>query len=197
LFIYFMYGSALTVSSDTPEDTWDYIADGCEPLCGCWELNLGPLEGQPVLLTAELTSKPHTPILKPCHWRQWGRSAKTDSYLLTQAVACHCLQLSGGKYAYILYTLHTKCNSVYILHTKCTGSAPVNYTKYNHILYTLHTECRGGTELLEPVAMKGHPDYCWVQSHLKVDRDNLSREQTHVHIQTNVCSSTHINKDTF
>jgi hypothetical protein len=29
------------------------ITDGCEPQCGCWELNSGPLEEQPVLLTAE------------------------------------------------------------------------------------------------------------------------------------------------
>jgi hypothetical protein len=31
----------------------DPIADGCEPPCGCWELNSGPLEEQSVLLTAE------------------------------------------------------------------------------------------------------------------------------------------------
>ena len=29
------------------------ITDGCEPPYGCWELNLGPLEEQPVLLTTE------------------------------------------------------------------------------------------------------------------------------------------------
>ena len=28
------------------------IIDGCEPPCGCWELNSGPLEEQSVLLTA-------------------------------------------------------------------------------------------------------------------------------------------------
>ena len=27
----------------------DPIADGCEPPCGCWELNSGPLEQQSVL----------------------------------------------------------------------------------------------------------------------------------------------------
>ena len=31
----------------------DLITDGCEPPCGCWELNLGPLEEQAVLLTTE------------------------------------------------------------------------------------------------------------------------------------------------
>jgi hypothetical protein len=31
----------------------DPITDGCEPPCGCWELNSGPLEEQLVLLTSE------------------------------------------------------------------------------------------------------------------------------------------------
>jgi hypothetical protein len=29
------------------------ITDGSEPPCRCWELNLGPLEEQPLLLTIE------------------------------------------------------------------------------------------------------------------------------------------------
>ena len=29
------------------------FTNGCEPPCGCWELNLEPLEEQSVLLTAE------------------------------------------------------------------------------------------------------------------------------------------------
>ena len=31
----------------------DLVMDGCEPPCGCWELNSGPSEEQSVLLTAE------------------------------------------------------------------------------------------------------------------------------------------------
>jgi hypothetical protein len=31
----------------------DPMTDGCEPPCGCWELNSGPLEEQSVFLTAE------------------------------------------------------------------------------------------------------------------------------------------------
>jgi hypothetical protein len=34
------------------------ITDGCEPLCGCWELNSGPLQEQPVSLTAEPSLSP-------------------------------------------------------------------------------------------------------------------------------------------
>ena len=40
----------------------DLITDGCEPPCGCRELNLGPLE-ESVLLTAEPSLKPHRWLL--------------------------------------------------------------------------------------------------------------------------------------
>jgi hypothetical protein len=33
--------------------------DGCEPPCGCWDLNLGPLEEQSALLTTEPSRQPH------------------------------------------------------------------------------------------------------------------------------------------
>ena len=36
----------------------DLITDGCEPPCGCWELNSGPLEEQSVLLTPEPSFQP-------------------------------------------------------------------------------------------------------------------------------------------
>jgi hypothetical protein len=36
----------------------DPVADGCEPLCGCWELNSGPLEEQSVILTVEPSLQP-------------------------------------------------------------------------------------------------------------------------------------------
>jgi hypothetical protein len=31
------------------------VIDSCKLPCGCWELNLGPLEEHPVLLTTELS----------------------------------------------------------------------------------------------------------------------------------------------
>jgi hypothetical protein len=34
------------------------VTDGCEPECGCSEMNQWPLEGQPVLLTAEPSLQP-------------------------------------------------------------------------------------------------------------------------------------------
>jgi hypothetical protein len=36
----------------------DLITDGCEPLCGCWDLNSGPLEEQSVLLPSEPSLQP-------------------------------------------------------------------------------------------------------------------------------------------
>jgi hypothetical protein len=36
----------------------DPITDDCEPPCGCWELNSGPLEEQSVLLTTEPSLQP-------------------------------------------------------------------------------------------------------------------------------------------
>lgn len=42
-------------ASDSPRTG---AADHCEPPCGRWELNLGPQEKQPVLLTVDLLSRP-------------------------------------------------------------------------------------------------------------------------------------------
>ena len=56
LFFRLIYTSTLSLSSDTSDlkKASDPITDGCEPPCGCWELNSGPLdEQQSVLLTTE------------------------------------------------------------------------------------------------------------------------------------------------
>jgi hypothetical protein len=37
-----------------------FVTDGCEPPRGCWDLNLGPLEEQSVLLTAEPSHQPQS-----------------------------------------------------------------------------------------------------------------------------------------
>jgi hypothetical protein len=41
-----------------------FVTDGCEPPCGCWELNSGPLEEQSVLLTTEPSHQPRISALK-------------------------------------------------------------------------------------------------------------------------------------
>jgi hypothetical protein len=42
----------------------DPITDGCEPPCGHWELNSGPLKEQSVLLTTESSLQPWEQTLK-------------------------------------------------------------------------------------------------------------------------------------
>jgi hypothetical protein len=41
----------------------DPIIDGCEPPCGCWELNSGHLEEQSMLSTSEPSLQPHNTLL--------------------------------------------------------------------------------------------------------------------------------------
>jgi hypothetical protein len=59
LFIYLLYVSTLSLSSETHQKrASDAITDGCEPPCGCWDLNSEPPEEQSVLLTAEPSLQP-------------------------------------------------------------------------------------------------------------------------------------------
>ena len=53
-FIYFMYMSTLC----SQKMALDPITDGCEPPCGCWEVNSGPLDEQSVLLSSEPSLQP-------------------------------------------------------------------------------------------------------------------------------------------
>jgi hypothetical protein len=52
-FINYVYSGLPVYMPAGQKRTPDLIIDGCEPPCGCWELNSGPLEEQPVLLTSE------------------------------------------------------------------------------------------------------------------------------------------------
>ena len=53
-----MFVTTLSLSSDTPEEAIGTHYRGCEPPCGCWELNSGTLEEQSVLLTTEPSLQP-------------------------------------------------------------------------------------------------------------------------------------------
>ena len=49
-----MYMSALSAWTPVHQKrASDPITDDCEPSCGCWKLNSGPLQEQPILLTTE------------------------------------------------------------------------------------------------------------------------------------------------
>jgi hypothetical protein len=55
--------STLYLSSDTHQKkASDPITDGCEPPCGCWELNSGTLEEQSVLLPTEPSLQPKSKV---------------------------------------------------------------------------------------------------------------------------------------
>ena len=49
--IYYVYNVLPACMHAGQKRALDPISDGCEPLCGCWELNPGPLEEQTVPLS--------------------------------------------------------------------------------------------------------------------------------------------------
>ena len=57
-FIYYVYNILPACMPAGQKRAPDLIIDGCEPPCGCWEMNSWPLEEQPVLLTAEPSHQP-------------------------------------------------------------------------------------------------------------------------------------------
>lgn len=71
----------------TEEDVrFHSIVDGCELLCSCWELNPGPLEEHPVLLTAE---RP----LQPLEGFLFVRNFPSVPSLLTGLVCLFCYKM--------------------------------------------------------------------------------------------------------
>jgi hypothetical protein len=66
--IYLFYVYEYTVAVFTQKRALDPIIDGCEPPCGCWELNSGPLEEQSVLLTAEPSLQPFFLLSLKADW---------------------------------------------------------------------------------------------------------------------------------
>jgi hypothetical protein len=53
-----MYECSAAYTPAGQKRAWDPLTDGCEPPCGCWELNSGPVEEQSVLLTTEPSLQP-------------------------------------------------------------------------------------------------------------------------------------------
>ena len=61
---YFMYIDVLPACVRESDPSVTEVIDSCEPSCGCWELNMGPQEEQPVHLTAEPSLQhQHIPFL--------------------------------------------------------------------------------------------------------------------------------------
>lgn len=53
------------------------LLSGCEPPCGCRELNPRPLEEQPVLLTTEPSLQPHRP---PAYFDFFSRKFPEETF---------------------------------------------------------------------------------------------------------------------
>jgi hypothetical protein len=66
----------------------DLITDGCEPPCGCWDLNSGPSEEQSVLLTTEPSLQPPQPPLL-----SFGIKLRMGSL---EGVSCNTIDLIGN-----------------------------------------------------------------------------------------------------
>jgi hypothetical protein len=58
LFIYYMKVHCSCLQT-LQKRASDFIMDGCEPPCGCWDLNSGPSEEQSALLTTEPSRQPY------------------------------------------------------------------------------------------------------------------------------------------
>ena len=56
----------------------DLFTDGCEPPCGCWELNSGPLEEQAMLLTTEPSLQPNVFVFKNYISKSQCRAAEKE-----------------------------------------------------------------------------------------------------------------------
>ena len=63
LFIYYEYNILFVCMLADQKRAPGPITDGCEPPCGCWELNSGPLEEQAMPLTSEPSLQPLKPTL--------------------------------------------------------------------------------------------------------------------------------------
>ena len=80
-FVFYLSEYAAVIFRHTRRDQSDLITDGCEPPCGCWQLNSGRLEEQSVLLTAEPSLQPlllFFVLVKNLDSRGWGFSSVVE-----------------------------------------------------------------------------------------------------------------------
>ena len=75
LFIYYVSNILSVYMPAGQKRAPDLITDGCEPPCGCWELNSGPLEEQAMLLTTEPSLQPSTFSLSANSWGHFEQSS--------------------------------------------------------------------------------------------------------------------------
>jgi len=84
--IYLFYSRALSAGTPTCQKKLPGpITDSCEPPCGCWELNSGPLEEQPLLLTSGPSLQP----LVLCFYMGkglWGSVLMTATHCVCRSI---------------------------------------------------------------------------------------------------------------
>jgi hypothetical protein len=123
------------------------MTDGCEPPCGCWDLNSGPLEEQLVLLTTEPSLQPpwlyflitfiRVCCAAVCTWR--FQDSLMESSLLSTMWALGIGLISKHLHPpshlinpylnyYCLWEFYPYIRSCYFTHTYICNSAPLSPT---------------------------------------------------------------------
>jgi hypothetical protein len=106
--------------------TSDPITDGCKLPCGCWELNSGPLEEQPVLLTAEPTLQPRRAPLNfiPLSYDSRKFYSVDHSSLNSERSACLCLSSVGIESVHhaqhLAFSIYVHIHITYVYLCACT-----------------------------------------------------------------------------
>lgn len=80
MLVYYMYVWCLRRPKEAMRYPRIRATDSCEFVCRCWELNLGPLEEQPVLLRIE-------PSLQPPNFPELLRSVKENVTYASMIIA--------------------------------------------------------------------------------------------------------------
>jgi hypothetical protein len=88
--------STLLLTSDIPEEGIRSHYRCCEPPCGCWELNSGPLEEHQVLLFVCLFVCFSRQGFSVSPWLSWNSLCR-PGWPRTQTSACLCLPNAGIK----------------------------------------------------------------------------------------------------
>jgi hypothetical protein len=72
----------------------DLITGGCEPPCGCWDLNSGPLEEQSVLLPSESSRQPCILFFNMYCLSVWGCQISCSWIMDGCELPCRCWELN-------------------------------------------------------------------------------------------------------
>lgn len=92
---------------------WNWVIGGCEPPHGYWDLNLGPLQGQPVILATEPWLQPPYFFIGFNHLhlsRAAGQSHQYPVlYQVSKPLQTACLCVNFLKCAYFFGTCIAEC----------------------------------------------------------------------------------------